>query len=188
MVFEVAYNPVGVFDRLKETNILKLAIILLVIRFPVTAITTVATMYAHKSPMAITPPFGLDEQSYRYYEIFWYGPYGIVMMLIITLAVFLIARRFYHDPNITFRKTLEIVSLSFFTPWLPSIPGDYLILVTVNAAPVFLIVFHISILVWECCLISLGFRRIFEIPLARCAILGLVVGTLFIAMGGLFMR
>ena len=188
MVIELAYNPVRAFDRLKETDALRLAVVLLAIRSSVTAATTVTSMYINRSPMFLKPPFGIGERVYRYYELFWYAPYTVLTVLTIALVLFYVGRRLYDNPDFSFRKTFEIVSLAFFTPWLLTVPGDCLLVVTVNAKPQFLVPFHLLILTWECCLITLGFRRIFGIAASRCAVLGLIAGTLFIAMAGLLVR
>ena len=188
MVIELAYNPSRAFDRLKETDALRLAVVLLAIRSSVTAATTVTSMYLHRSPMFLKPPFGIEERVYRYYELFWYAPYTILTVLTIALVLFYVGKRFSDTPDFSFGKTFEIVSLSFFTPWLLTVPGDCLLVVTVNAKPQFLVPFHILILMWECSLIALGFRKIFGIAASRCALLGLIAGVLFIAMTGLLVR
>jgi len=188
VVLELAYNPSRAFDRLKETDALRLAVVLLAIRSSVTAATTVTSMYLHRSPMFLKPPFGIEERVYRYYELFWYAPYTILTVLTIALVLFFIGRRLSAAPDLSFRKVFEIVSLSFFTPWLLTVPGDCFLVVTVNARPDFLVPFHIVVLIWECSLIALGFRRIFGTAASRCAVLGLIAGALFIAMTGLVVR
>jgi len=188
VVLELAYNPSRAFERLKETDALRLAVVLLAVRSSVTAATTVTSMYINRSPMFLKPPFGIGERAYRYYELFWYAPYIVLTVLTIALVLFYVGRRLSNTSGVSFGKVFEIVSLSFFTPWLLTVPGDYLLVVTVNARPQFLIPFHILILMWECCLIALGFRRIFGIAASRCAVLGLIAASLFIAMAGLFLR
>ena len=188
MILELAYSPARAFDRLKDTDFLKWSVILLAVRWIVSAANTLTNMYLHHSPMAIRPPFGIEKDTYRFYEIFWYGPYGVLIMLTIVLALFLIGKRYYRNHHISFRKTFEIVSLSFFTPWLPTVPGDYLLILTVNARPEFLVPFHVIILSWECWLVSLGFRRIFGVEFRQSAFLALVAGGLFFGLGGLLIR
>jgi len=188
VVIELAYNPSRAFDRLKEIDALRLAVALLAIRSSVTAAVTVTGMYVHRSPMFHKPPFGIEEQAYRYYELFWYAPYTILTVLTIAFAMFYVGRRFLGAPDLSFRKSFEIVSLSFFVPWLLTVPGDCLLIITVNARPQFLVPFHILILTWECSLIALGFRRIFGLAAARCAVLGMIAASIFIVMTGLVVR
>ena len=173
---------------MKETNVLRLAVILLAIRSSVTAAVTVTGMYLHRSPMFLKPPFDIEEHIYRYYELLWYAPYNALTVLTIALVLFYVGRRFSDAPDLLFRKVFEIVSLSFFTPWLLTVPGDAILIVTVNARPQFLIPFHILILMWECSLVAVGFRRIFGIAASRCAVLGLAAGALFVVMAGLVVR
>jgi len=188
MFLEVAHSPSKAFDRLKETPALRLAIALLLLRWTVTPATTVTNMYLNRYSMFIPPPFGIDAHTYRFYEIFWYGPYGVLMMLAITLAMALIGRRLYHHPDISFRRSFEIVSLSFFAPWVISVPGDYVVTVLMHAQPAVLVAFHIAILAWECWLLSVGYRRVFDLPWNRCVFLGWTAGALFVALGGLLIR
>lgn len=188
MIMQIVYDPVKTFDRLKHTDVLYLAVFLMLIRWSITPITTVVTMYRQYSPMFLTPPFGIDERTYRYYEVFWYGFYGFFMMLVIAYALVLITKHLYHNPEITFRRSFEIVALCFFTPWVPSVPGDYVLLLTVNAHPAFLIPFHISVLTWSCSLIALGFHGIYKTSLFRSLFIGFVAGGIFMAMGALLIR
>ena len=188
MVFQVAYSPRRAFDRLKTTDVLALAAALLILRWVVTPLTTVLSMYLHNSPMLFGPPFGMSERTYRFYEIFWYGPYGVFIMLAVILALFTMARRGYKAPDVTLCKTFEIVSLSFFTPWLPSIPGDWILVTTVDARPAFLVPFHLAILAWECALVYIGFRRTFGLSPRRSAFMAFTAGGIFLALGGLLIR
>ena len=80
------------------------------------------------------------------------------------------------------------MTISFFAPWLPSVPGDYLLLLTVNAEPAYLVPFHIAILIWECCLVGFGFMHMFKMSLSRSLFLGFVTGGVFVAMGALLIR
>lgn len=189
MVLQLAYAPGKVFDRLRETDIFRLALFLMAIRWSVTSFTTVLNMYYNASPMFLSPPFGIDPDTYRFYEIFWYGLYGIFMMFVVTLALFLIAKRLYHVHAISFRKTFGLVALCFFTPWVPSVLGDYILVMAVNAHPLYLVPFHVAlILTWECYLVGLGFHRVFDTSLSRGAYLGFVAGATFVALGALLIR
>ena len=188
IIFEVVYRPRVAFARLKDTSILQLALLLLLIRFTFTVINTVAAMYYRGSPMLLRPLFGRDERTYRFYEIFWYGPYGLLMILVITFALAYLAKHVYGQSDVTFRKSFEIVSVAFFTPWLPSVPGDWLLLVTVNAHPAFLVPFHLALLAWECLLVAIGFQAVYGLPRNRSGMLGLVAGALFLGLGALLIR
>lgn len=188
MILEVALWPSKTFDRLRDTDILALAIVLLGIRWAVAPITTVLGMYLRNSPMLFTPLFGLDEATYRFYEIFWYGPYGALMILIIAAALFIGAKGYYHEAGVTFRKTFQIVSLAFFTPWVPSILGDAFLLAAVNSRPEFLVPFHMSVLTWECVLVAIGFRRVFNVAPSHCVFLALAAAGLFLGLGAVVIR
>ena len=188
MVFQVAYSPRRAFDRLKSTDALALATALLIIRWMVTPLTTVLSMHLNNSPMLFGPPFGMSPRTYRFYEIFWYGPYGVLIMLAIILALFAMARRCYKASDVTLSKTFEIVSLSFFTPWLPSIPGDWILVATVDARPGFLVPFHLVILAWECALVYIGFRRTLGLGPKQSAFLAFTAGGIFLALGVLLIR
>ena len=183
------FSPLKTFDRLKQADFLGVALVLTAIRWTVTPLNTVWRMYVHDSPMLFRPLFGMDEKTYRFWEIFWYGPYGILMMLVMVYAVFRMARRFDPEARPTFRKTFELVSLTFFTPWLASVPGDIVLVHTVNAAPLFLVPFHLAILTLECFLLSLGVHRMYGIPFwRRGVVLGFAAGMIFVALGGVAMR
>jgi hypothetical protein len=188
MIFQLAYAPRTAFAHLCTRSSLLMAVILLVVRFSVTVATTVTAMYFRASPMLLRPPFGLDEHTYRYYEIFWYGPYGVLTMLLIVMALDLIVKRVYHRPDVTYRKGFEIVSLAFFTPWLVTVPGDAILLWTVNAHPAFLVPFHIAVLAWECLLVYVGFQVVYGLRRDHAAMLGLVAGAVFLGLGGLLIR
>ena len=188
MILRIVYSPAAAYDQLKDRDILGLAIVLMLIRFTGTAFNTVLAMYLRRSPMLLKPLFGLDPQTYRLYETMWYGPYGLLMILIITFAIAQTSRRLYHRSDVTFRKSFEIIALAFFIPWLPSVPGDWLLLTTVNAHPAFLVPFHISLLVWECALVSIGMQRVYGISRDHSGMLGLTAFALFIGLGGLLIR
>ena len=188
IAFQIVYNPVKAFDRLKTVDVLYLGTFLMLVRWSTTAVTTVYNMYLQHSPMLLSPPFGVDEDVYRYYEIFWYGLYGLLIIVVITLVQYGVARFIYRAPDVTLRRIYGLVTMAFFAPWLPSVPGDYLLLLTVNAEPAFLVPFHISILVWECCLIGFGFMHMFQMSLSQSGFLGFVTGGIFVAMGALLIR
>lgn len=188
IAWRLAYDPVGAFQRMGTTDTLRMGVVLLLIRWAVTPANTVLRMYKHQSPMLFQPPFEIAEQSYRFYEIFWYGPVGALIMLTITFALFLTARRFLQAAAVTPGKTFEIVSFSFFAPWVPTVPGDWLLIATVNARPEFLVPFHLTVLAWESTLVALGFRVMFGMDRLRCALLGLVAACLFLGIGSLVIR
>ena len=189
LTVSVMVAPLNAFDRLKEADYLGMALLLTAIRWTVTPLNTVWRMYAHESPMLFRPLFGMDEKTYRFWEIFWYGPYGVLLTLAIAAVVCQLARRFAPEARPTFRKTFELVALTFFTPWLASVPGDIYLVHAANAAPRFLVPFHLAILTLECFLISLGFHRMYGIPFwRRCTVLGFAAGILFVVLGGVVIR
>lgn len=189
LVIYVLVAPYKAFDRLKCTDFLWTGIFLMILRWGVTALNTVYRMYVHGSPALFDPPFGMELQAYRYYEIFWYAPYGVMMLLVIAWIIFHLARAMTQAAELTFRKTLELVALTFFAPWLVSAVGDPILVYTVNARPEFLVPLHIALLTWECFLLSLGFHRMFDLPFWRkCTLLGFAAGVLFVALGALVIR
>lgn len=188
VVFGLIWSPRRAFDRLRGEDVLVLGMLLMLVRWTVTPAVTVVTMYQRRTGMALIAPFGIEEHLYRYYEIMWYGPFGFLMTLCIVGALYLLASRHYRRQDVTVRRTFEIVAVSFFSPWVFTVPGDYALIVTDNAQPVLFVAYHLCIVAWQSVLVGVGFRRLYGLSTWRSTYLGLASGMLFLGLGGLLIR
>ncbi len=188
ILFLIVYNPSRAFAALKEANSLKWAVWLLLIRCEGTSLLTVPNMYIHNSPMFFKPPFGLDAATYRFYEIFWYGPFCAILIFLITWCMTWISRHIFFVQEVTFRKVFQIYVVSIFVPWLITIPGDYLMVAIVNADPFYFVPFHVTLLTWSSVLTSTGFHVIYNTSVYRSIFFGFFSIVLFVGLGGIFIR
>ena len=168
----ITFSPSKAFVALKANDIYVWAVWLLIIRCEVTSLLTVTNMYIHNSPMFFNPPFGIDEDTYRFYEIFWYGPYVALLILVITWSMTFVSKKIFRVHCVSFRKVFQIYTLSVFVPWLITIPGDYIAVVIFNAEPAYFIPFHLTIQAWTSVLIVTGFRVIYNTSAMQGIFLG----------------
>lgn len=189
LVIAIIFSPREAFGRLSGRPVILFSIGLMVLRYSVATFSTVVNLYYHSVPMVLPPPVAIEPQRYRYYEIFWYGPYGIVMMIVITLVLLKLSRQIARgNKQLSISDMLGITSLAFFTPWLVTSPVDFLMIAGGYGAPQFLIPLHLSILAWESWLVTVGVQTRFGLSKMQSYSLGLAAAGLFIAMGGPLIR
>jgi hypothetical protein len=181
-------RPSGLYTRLRGFDLFPWALLLQTFRWHATALTTVVSLYTENSPMLLPVPFGFDPIQYRYYEIFAYGPYGL---LIITIMSYIIWQRGRHLATIsvmTMRNTWTLVGFCFFGPWIPSLLIDSFLVKFGWGGPEVIIPWHVSIVVIETVLTIVGLNNVFGIPLKNSIYLGGGAGLLFLILAGMVIR
>lgn len=185
--FQILFHPAQTFPLLLERNLFNCALRLQFIRWFVTAGSTMVSLYITDSSMLFPTPLGIPEKEYRFFEIFAYGPYGILLMFTLAYLVWVHGRE--HAPKpMTFRKTFEVVGIAFFAPWLPSIPLDNVLVLMGWGGPPVMITWHTAIVAIEGWLVYTGLRVVFDMPRAVAIRLGWVAGMGFMILAGLLIR
>lgn len=185
---EIVFRPSRFFRRISRRDGMKIALTLMLIRWTVAPATTIRWMYEYESPMLFLPPFGMDEKTYRFYELFLYGPAGFCFTLIIAGVIYTWGRHVYSMRDIRYSKMLEIVAAAFFVPWVPSVLLDYVMITQFGGIPETIVPPHIGVVIWESWLVMLGLRFVYGIPVRRSMFMGFLAGISFIVLGAFLMR
>ncbi|MBF0613926.1 MAG: hypothetical protein G8237_01965 [Magnetococcales bacterium] len=187
-IFFVLFRPEGLFTRLRAYDLLPWAIFLQVVRWQSTALTTMVTLYHEKSPMLLPVPFGIDPDSYRFFEIFAYGPYGLLMITIMAYVIWVHGAPHATITPLTMRKAWTLLGFCFFGPWLPSLCVDSFLIMLGFGGPEVIIPWHVTIVAAESFFTAAGLRTIHGLPTQRALALGGVTGALFLVLAGSVIR
>lgn len=182
------FRPSGLYTRLRGYDLFPWAFLLQFFRWESTALTTVVSLYQENSPMLFPVPFGIDPRTYRYFEIFAYGPYGLLMITMISYIVWQRGRSHATISLMTFKKTWTLIGFCFFGPWIPSLLIDSFLVKFGYGGPEVIIPWHIFIVGVESILIIVGLNAVFGIPFKRSLQLGAGGGVLFLLFAALVIR
>lgn len=184
----VLFQPEGLFTRMRAFDLFRWALVLQIIRWESTALTTMVTMYRERSAMLLPVPFAIDPVSYRFFEIFAYGPYGLLMITIMAYVVWVHGAPYATLASLTMRKAWTLLGFCFFGPWLPSLCVDSFLIMLGFGGPEVIVPWHVTIVAAESLFTAGGLRSIFGISLRRSLLLGGVVGALFLILAGVVIR
>ncbi|MBF0447184.1 MAG: hypothetical protein HQL67_03185 [Magnetococcales bacterium] len=181
-------RPSGLYSRLRGYDLFPWAFFLQLFRWESTALTTVVSLYLDNSPMLLPVPFGIDPQAYRFAEIFFYGPYGLLIITILAYVIWVHGRDHATIDSMSLKKSWALVGFCFFGPWIPSLLIDSFLVYFGWGGPAVIIPWHIMIVVIESILTIVGLNAVFGIPFKRSLVLGIAVGLLFLILAGAVIR
>ncbi|MBF0444109.1 MAG: hypothetical protein HQL68_00860 [Magnetococcales bacterium] len=181
-------RPSGLYARLRGHDLFIWAFVLQFFRWQTTAITTVVALYQENSPMLLPVPFGIDPKSYRYFEIYAYGPYGMLIITLMATAIWWYGRGYAVTLHMTLKRTWTLIGLCFFGPWLPSLLIDSFLVKQGWGGPQVIIPWHISIVAIETLLLIVGLKTVFGISFNISVRLGVGGGALFLFLAGAAIR
>ncbi|MEO5378294.1 MAG: hypothetical protein H7832_11020 [Magnetococcus sp. DMHC-6] len=181
-------RPNALFTRMRVRSLLGWAIVLQTFRWFGTALTTIVTLYYFQSPMLLPVPFGIDPTSYRLYEIFAYGPYGLLIISAMAHVICVHGAPYATLHPLTFAKCWELLGFTFFGPWLPSFLIDSFLVALGWGGPQVIIPWHVSIVGLEAILTIVGLQAIFGLPMRVAITLGGVTGGMFLVLAGVVIR
>lgn len=181
------FRPNSLFAHMRGHDMLRIAVALQVFRWVSTSLTTMLQLYLERSDMLFPIPFGIDFDTYRFLEIFTYGPYGLLIMTIMAYLLVVHGAPWAAQP-MTFRKTWEMLGFCFFGPWLPSLFTDNILVNIGLGGPEILIPWHISIVFLECLLVMMGLQVVFAIPRKKAMELAAATGVAFLFLAAILIR
>jgi hypothetical protein len=182
----VLWSPQRAYGRIGEPGALGLCVLLFLGRWLVTPLTTVRNLLTFQSPVLLPLPFGGDVATYRYWEQFWYAPYGIAAMLAIIAAVTHQARR--QALPARFGDVFRLVAVAYFAPWTFTAAADCVIIPAGWLMPYAMAGLHVAALGWSTLLLAAGLAERYALaPLAALRLAGLAAGV-FAVFGAAVMR
>jgi hypothetical protein len=181
-------RPSGLYARLRGHDLFVWALVLQFFRWETTALTTLIALYQENSPMLLPVPFGIDPKSYRYFEIYAYGPYGLLIISLMAAAIWWYGKSYAVTLPMTLKRTWTLLGFCFFGPWLPSLLIDSFLVRQGLGGPEIIIPWHISIVALETLLLVVGLNTVFGIPFKRSIRLGVGGGALFLFLAGAVIR
>ncbi|MEO5333112.1 MAG: hypothetical protein H7839_13915 [Magnetococcus sp. YQC-5] len=187
-IFFVLFRPEGLFTRMRAYDLFRWALVLQIIRWESTALTTMVTLYRERAAMLLPVPFGLDPDGYRFVEIFAYGPYGLVIMTAMAYVIWVHGANYATCAHMTMRKVWTLLGFCFFGPWLPSLCVDSFLIMLGFGGPEVIIPWHVTIVAAESLFTAAGLRALFGIPKGRALALGGVAGGMFLILAGVVIR
>jgi CRP/FNR family cyclic AMP-dependent transcriptional regulator len=188
LVVDLLVHPTQTWDWVRGRSLLTWAIALQCFRWWITSVTTMVHLYVSDMPVFLPVPWDIPLPTYRYFEIFAYGPYG---MFIVTMMAWYLWRQGQHHASVQsmhFAKSWELVGLSFFAPWLPSLIIDNILIHFGLGTPEVIVPWHIAIVILEAGLLYLGLRSVFG--MARKTSFRLAAGAMmiFLVLAGILIR
>ncbi|MEO5353662.1 MAG: hypothetical protein H7835_10705 [Magnetococcus sp. XQGC-1] len=188
IVLFLLLQPSSLFTRMRGYDLFRLAFVLQFFRWQSTALTTMVTLYQERSPMLLPVPFGIDPERYRFFEIFAYGPYGLLIMTGIAYLLWVHGEPYATIKPMTLRKTWELIGLCFFAPWFPSLLIDAFLVKLGWGGPAVIIPWHVAILAVEVLLTGVGLNAVFGIAWPRAVGLAALSGAAFLVFAGILIR
>ena len=183
----ILFRPSVYFCRLREQDLVIFATTLQLIRWLFMSAVTMTHFKLQEAPALLPIPLGIDLNSYRHFESFFYFPYGLAITLFITYELWLRGRRHASRP-MPFTKVWEVVAFAYFAPWLPTAILDNLLLFFNLAIPVIIVPLHMTVVGVEIILTAIGLQMVFDIPREKAWALGIWGGTIFLILAGLMIR
>ncbi|MBF0370441.1 MAG: hypothetical protein HQL52_13390 [Magnetococcales bacterium] len=184
----ILFRPNDLFVRMRARSFLIWALVLQIFRWEGTALTTVVNLYRYDAPMFLPVPFGIDPSLYRYVEIYAYGPFGLLIISVIAYFIYIHGAPHATIGPVTYAKCWELVGLTFFGPWLPSLFIDSVLVYLGWGGPEVIIPWHVAIVGIEAVLTMVGLHAVFGIRWRKAFRLGGMAGMIFLVLAGLVIR
>ncbi len=183
----ILIRPSAFFTRQRDLNLLDLATGLQLFRWMFLSWLTMSHFYLREVPGLLPTPFGVELQTYRFFEIFAYFPFGMAVIGFIAYELWVHGQA-YATRAMPFSKVWETVSFAYFAPWLPTAVIDHLLVTWHLADPMVIVPLHICVVFVEMILTATGLRIVFGIPAKTAWRLGIFGGVLFLVLAGAAVR
>ncbi len=183
----VLFRPARLFRKVSEMDLLPLAMGLQLFRWLFVSGVTMTHFYLLQAPTLFPIPFGINLQSYRFFEIFGYFFYGLLILLFISYEIWL-RGRLYAQREMPFSRVWVVVALAYFAPWLPTAILDNALVAFGLAHPLIVIPLHTAVVGGEAYLTMAGLRIVFGMPKFQAWALGAWGGIIFLAFAALGVR
>lgn len=149
MAVRVLWAPRSVFERLDGPGAFGIGAILFLVRWLVTPLTTVRNLYRYDSPVLLPLPLGDEVSVYRFWEQFWYVPYGLLFMLAIVWGLVISAGQM--GIPVRFRSVFQVVAVAYFAPWTFTATADCVIIPAGWLMPYSMVAIHMARWVGRVC-------------------------------------
>jgi hypothetical protein len=180
-------NPPKAFSLLKEECGFSVGFFLNTLKWVLCELY-VYYLFKTNQVLFIEPWLNIPADQYRYYELFFYIPYGILAWIftagvVQTLAIALGGKG-------TFANTLNIVGILIFTPFvfIDTIDAIFMILNAGDWHIVFNSITRSIYVLWSGLLLVFGLIKIHELRAMKSALIALIVIPLTIFINVLFVR
>ncbi|MBF0622207.1 MAG: hypothetical protein HQL54_09815 [Magnetococcales bacterium] len=187
LALKLPFSQQATLREIISGDFLLVAVLLQVFRWMSTSFITVSNLYLQNTPMLQAPPFGLSAREYRFYEIFGYGPYGLVIVTCLGIWFFMLVN-YRSKQKVSFKTCLTVVGFSCFTPWLPALVIDNILIANNMAGPEVIVPWHISIILLENWLLYQAAHVVFGVPKRQALFMIVVSMALFLELAAALIR
>ena len=145
-------------------------------------------LYRTNQVFFIPPWLAIPVDSFRYYLLFYYIPYGIVFWILVAGVVQTLSMAFRGKGSFT--ATLNIVGIMIFTPFvfIDTIDALFMILNGGNWAIVFNSITRSVMVAWGAALLTLGLRVMHGLSLVKAIAIAILVSAFSIFVNVIFVR
>lgn len=180
-------NPRGAFSLLKKETSFSVGFFLNALKWVLCEIY-VYYLYRTNQVLFIEPWLNIPAQQFRYYELFFYIPYGILVWIFTAGVVQTLATALGGKG--TYTSTLNIVGLMIFTPFvfIDTIDALFMIFNAGDWNIIFNSVTRTIYVGWSGVLLVFGLNIIHELKTARSTIIAMLVLPLTIVVNLIFVR
>ena len=145
-------------------------------------------LYRTNQVYFIPPWLAIPADSFRFYLLFYYIPYGIVFWILVSGVVQTLSLAFRGKGSFT--ATLNIVGIMIFTPFvfIDTIDALFMILNGGNWALIFNSITRSVMVAWGAALLAVGLRVIHDLSPAKSIAISILVSAFSIFVNVIFVR
>ena len=180
-------HPRETFERLGREQTFAVGFVLTALKWGLCEFY-VFYLYYTDQVMFAQPWLNIPVEDYRFYQLFFYVPYGFILWILLSGLVQVLSRAWGGEGS--FESTLNIMGIVVFTPFVFIDSLDVLIIVLNggNWSPVLNPLTRSLYMVWSAVLLATGIYVIHRIGVLRAATISIVCSFFSVFVNVLFIR
>lgn len=145
-------------------------------------------LYHTNQVLFAEPWLNIPVESFRFYELFYYMPYGFVLWILIAGLAQTLSRAF--GGRGTFENCLNIMGIVVFTPFvfIDSVDALYIILNQGNWSFIFNTITRSLYVIWSTMLLSIGLIVTHKLSSAKATFIGVLCSLFSVLVNLIFIR
>jgi len=180
-------RPRETFRLLGQEQSIKVGVILIAMKW-ILCEFYVLYLY-HTDQVLFAPPFlNIPAEDFRFYELFYYIPFGFVLWILIAGLAQTLARALGGKGS--FENCLNIMGIVVFTPFVFIDSADVLFMIANQGdwAFTFNTFTRTLYVLWSTVLLAVGLNVIHRLPLARSAAISVICNVFSVLVNVIFIR
>jgi hypothetical protein len=145
-------------------------------------------LYLTDQVMFAEPWLNIPVEQYRFYQLFFYVPYGFVLWILLSGVVQVLSQSWGGKGS--FESSLNILGIVVFTPlvFIDSLDTLIIILNGGNWSPVLNPLTRVMYVIWSIVLLTIGTHAIHRLGWAKSAVIGVACSVFSVFVNVIFIR